>query len=247
MSLDEILRPMTPPAVRPSVPLVTDLARDPASWAGWEAINGTQDLWVFGYGSLVVPGDIERTLQRELDLDLEFAPAELRGYRRVWNAGMDNRHGDHTDKFYLLPDGFRPDYAIIFLGLVPSASSVVNGVVFRVSRAELASFDRRERRYERVECTADVIADLPTSGRVYMYSPTTTAQEVAVAGRESGRAAIPESYRRIVEDGFLELGPEAHAQFLRTTSGAPDPVEPLSVVHPSRSKTTIESVESPSA
>ena len=211
-----------------------DLARDPASWDQWEAFDRTQGLWIFGYGSLVVPRDIERTLQREIDLDLEFAPAELRGYRRVWNAGMDNRHGDLTDKFYLLPDGLRPDYAIIFLGLAPSASSAVNGVVFRVSRAELASFDRRERRYERVECTDDVIAELPMPGRVHVYLPTTTAQEIAVAGRESGRAAIAESYRRMVEEGFLELGPEAHAQFLRSTSGAPDPVEPLSVVHPSK-------------
>jgi hypothetical protein len=238
LSLDEILQPMTPPVFGPNVPSVSNVGR-----TGSRRIGDTQDVWVFGYGSLVVPRDIERTLQREIDLDVDFAPAELRGHRRLWNAGMDNHHDDHTDKHYLLPDGIRPGYAIIFLGLAPSASSAVNGVVFRVSPAELASFDRRERRYERVECTADVTAELPVSGRVYTYLPTTTAQEVAAVGRASGRAAIPEAYHRMVENGFLELGAEAHARFLRTTTDTADPVEPLSVVRPSTSQAKIETVE----
>jgi hypothetical protein len=127
---------------------------------------------VFGYGSLV-PG-------------ARGAPARLRGYRRAWNVAMDNRVTIQGYKYYVDPEGNRPDVVVTFLNLVPGEG--VDGVVFEADPAEL---DARERQYERVDVT-HALADVP--GPVFAYIGRPEAVARFEAAHREGRAVAQRSY-----------------------------------------------------
>jgi hypothetical protein len=208
-----------------------DLSVEPTDWDGWDSFEQTRDLWIFGYGSLVAASDIERTIGRPVNTALEHGTANLLGYRRTWSAGMRNRHADPTDKHYELPDGTRPDRTISALGIEPDQDSNVNGVVFRVTRLELVALDRRERRYRRIECSHQIVADLPIPGQVFTYTPLESAMSLTAASQADGSDTVSESYKLLVEKGFESLGPEAHAAYLASTDVPTSPVMPLRVKH----------------
>jgi len=209
-----------------------DLSVEPTDWDGWVSFEQTRDLWVFGYGSLVTPSEIERTIGRPINPALEYGTATLLGYRRTWNAGMRNRHADPTDKYYELPDGARPNRTISALGIEPDQDSNVNGIVFRVTRSELEALDGRERRYRRIECSHEVVAELPTPGQVFTYTPLESAMSLTAASQADGSDTISESYKLLVEKGFESLGPEAHAAYVASTDSPTSPVMPLRVKYP---------------
>ena len=209
-----------------------DLSVEPTDWDGWDSFEQTRDLWVFAYGSLVTPSEIERTIGRPINATLEYCTANLLGYRRTWNAGMRNCHADPTDKHYELPDGTRPDRTISALGIVPDPDSSVNGVVFRVTRGELAALDGRERRYRRVQCSHQIVSDLPILGQVFTYTPLESAMSLSTASRGDGSDAISENYKLLVERGFESLSPEAFAAYVASTDVPTSPVMPLRVKRP---------------
>lgn len=201
-------------------------------WNGWDSFEQTRDLWVFAYGSLVAAGQIERAIGRSIDKSLEYITATLPGYRRTWNAGMQNRHADPTDKYYVLPDGTRPNRTISALGIEPDLGTDINGVVFRATRIELAALDRRERRYRRIDCSRLVVVDLPRPGPVFTYTPLESAMRLTAASRANGSDTISKPYKRLVEDGFESLGAEAHAAYLDSTDVPTSPVMPLRIEFP---------------
>ena len=207
----------------------------PASPDVVETVGGNP--WVFGYGSLVAAGEIERAISRPLDTASEYGTAALVGYRRTWNAGMRNLHDDPTDKHYELPDGTRPDRTISALGIEPDQTSRVNGVVFRVTRAELNALDRRERRYRRIECSLRIVAELPIAGQVFTYLPLASATRLTAAGRADGSDTISEDYKLLVERGFQSLGPDAYAEYVASTEVPISPVMPLRIKRPDHGAT----------
>jgi len=209
-----------------------DLSIEPNDWDGWDSIEQTRDLWVFGYGSLVTAGEIERTIGRPINTASEYRTATLVGYRRKWNAGMRNRHNDPTDKHYELADGTRPDRTISALGIGPDQDSNVNGVVSRVSRVELKALDRRERRYRRIECSCRIVAELPIAGQVFTYTPLESAMSEPAAGRADGSDTVSEEYKLLVERGFQSLGPDAYAEYIASQDVPTSPVMPLRIKRP---------------
>lgn len=206
--------------------------REPTDPNGWDSLDQTRDLWVFAYGSLVTPGQIERSIGRPVDRPTECSTATLPRYRRTWNAGMRNCHTDPTDKYYVLPDGTRPNRTISALGIEPDRESSVNGVVYRVTRDELAALDRRERRYRRTDCSRQIVVDLPYPGEVFTYSPLESAMSLTAASQADGSDTISEAYKRLVEEGFESLGPEAHAAYVDSTDVPTSPVMSLRIQFP---------------
>ena len=117
---------------------------------------------VFGYGSLVVEG---------------AEPYTLRGWRRTWGVAMDNRLVIPGYKVYEDPEtGERPPVVVVFLDLVPDPSSAVTGAL--IDKPDLATLDRRERQYERVEVADGVVA----------YCGRAEGRERAARGRDDGIA-----------------------------------------------------------
>ncbi|MBV1893369.1 MAG: gamma-glutamylcyclotransferase [Ilumatobacteraceae bacterium] len=181
------------------------------------------DTWVFGYGSLVSPTSIARTIGREPQAATDLRVGHLDGYGRRWNYGSHGPPGNWRHEEVEVNNGL-----VIALGLTVAASETCNGVAIRVTADELANLDQRERHYERTDVT-DLIRyeDLPATGQVVTYVPRPSAIQRYEQGRDAGRAAIERRYWDLVNGAFSGLSPEHHDQFL--TTPAPDvPVTDIS-------------------
>lgn len=152
---------------------------------------------VFGYGSLINPKSVAKTLGRTLSAD-EMVACRLRGYRREWEA---------VDTVWVREAA--PVHAV-FLNLRPDPSSEAIGVGFYVRAAELRALDKRERHYDRVDVSRLLRPRL--QGTVYTYI---AKPERLVADRE---VCVMTGYEELIRDGLEYWGPEFAAEFHRTTS-----------------------------
>ncbi len=189
-------------------------------------------FWLFGYGSLASPVSVERTLGRPMQQSTGFARAKLAGYRRGWNASMQNIHRDSTDKHFIDTSRCRFEGTVSALGIY-AAPGEMNGVIFRVEQADLTKFDTRERRYNRIEVTESVASDLPFDGRVMTYLPRADAVRLGDESRLEGKDYRSASYVRLVEAAFTALGPRELAIYRATTDDSTAPAIELTVVPPS--------------
>ena len=185
--------------------------------------NAAASTWVFGYGSLVDPASLGRTLGRTVTPGADFLEAELAGWGRRWNYGVGRvpamwRTTDGT----LVDDG-----VIVALGLVAAPTEDVNGIVARVSDAELAALDLRERDYDRLDVTdavevqETVIGHVGAADRIVTYVPRPSAVQRYEAARDSGQAGIRSSYWGLVDAAFAVLGSDRLARY-RSTTPSPD-------------------------
>ena len=143
--------------------------------------------FVFAYGSLSAAG--------------EGRPCRLPGHRRVWGVAMDNRRTLPGYKYYLRPDGSRPEVFVAFLDLVREPGAAVDGVVFEVP--DLGAVDARERNYARVEVTGALDA-----GPVWVYLGLDDARERYTRARAAGSAVVARAYLEGVRAGFAAHGLE---------------------------------------
>jgi len=146
--------------------------------------------FVFGYGSLLEHGN--------------GVLCRLAGHRRRWGVAMDNRRTIPGYKYFLDPDGARPDVFVTFLDAVAERGSSVHGVAFGVSAVALGELDARERNYRRVDVTAMVDAEL--GGRVWAYLGLEEARERFEAGVRAGTAVVSRAYVEGVRAGFAAFG-----------------------------------------
>lgn len=87
------------------------------------------ELYVFGYGSLMNPMSLARTLPREHT----FHPGVLPGYKRRMNL----RYEEH-----------------VFLNIVPREDSAVDGLLIPITEDELELLKEREEGYDCVDITS---------------------------------------------------------------------------------------------
>ena len=169
----------------------------------------TDQTALFGYGSLLSIRSLERTLGRTYDGP--FVPIELKGWRRKWDAAMPNK------KFYTETNGHRlyPE-TILYLNVARDAAAVLNGILFVVNGAELASFDERESIYDRIDITDAVPV---TGGRAFVYvcRPEYRVEDVA----SPAQGAVRNTYIDIVETGLTDLGAAFRAGYEQSTDPVP--------------------------
>jgi cation transport regulator ChaC len=179
------------------------------------AASGT---WVFGYGSLVAPSSVARTVGRPVGRADGFAAARLHGFGRRWNYGSLRQRADWHG-----PHGFVEQGIVVSLGLEPGDGEVCNGAVVRVTDDELALLDWRESDYERTDVTERVVVDDDgvSIDRIVTYVPRPSAVDRYRTARDELRAAIRHSYVRLVDDAFAALGGH-HLDEYRAGTPAPD-------------------------
>lgn len=181
--------------------------------------------WVFGYGSLVSPASVARTLGRDVGRDVVLAM--LGGYGRRWNYGSLHQRASWT-----APGGPVVDGVVVCLGLEAATSERCNGAVFPVTDDELALLDWRERDYDRVDVTDRIAIVDPASGtpaggsarpaaRVVTYVPRPSAVERYREARDHGRAAVKRTYHELVDRAFAVHG-DVHVDEYRTSTPPAD-------------------------
>ncbi|WP_277050028.1 gamma-glutamylcyclotransferase family protein [Ruania albidiflava] len=99
--------------------------------------------YVFGYGSLLHPESLRRTLS-EMDLDA-CIPARAAGLVRCFDVAFPN-DGSQQDKAYYDTDGSRPP-RVLLANLRPQTGVSANGVCLPVDADGLDALRARERRY----------------------------------------------------------------------------------------------------
>lgn len=183
-------------------------------------IDTTRVAWVFGYGSLVSPASLARTIGRLTKPGTGFHPATLAGYGRRWNYGVGHVTGSWT-----AVDGREiSDGTIVALGLVESVDEKVNGAIASLTADELADLDHRERNYDRVDVShlIDDIDDVDLEGLpVFAYVPRASAVERYEAARDAGTGAVRQTYWDLVDDAFGVLGAGERDRYHESTP-APD-------------------------
>lgn len=177
-----------------------------------------ESVWVFGYGSLVAPASVERTIGRPVGRHEGFHAAWLSGFGRRWNYGSLRQRADWHGPFGPVEAGI-----VVSLGLVAvGGGQRCNGAVVRVSSGELALLDERESDYERIDVTDRVeVPAGPVGGRIATYVPRPSAIERYESARDARRAAIRAGYVDLVLSAFEALGADHGDQYRRSTP-APD-------------------------
>jgi len=184
-------------------------------------------MFVFGYASLVAVPSPGALLGR------------LRGFRRFWGAAMNNWEGGGEAKHFLDREtGERPRIRVAYLDIEPSEGSTVNGVAIPVDAERLEVFDVREINYRRVDVTAafesavggETAADPPA--RIFAYVGLDAARERCRQGAADGDLYVSRDYAAGVRLAFERLGPDAPAEYDRTTDPLPFPERDLQVVMP---------------
>lgn len=166
--------------------------------------------YIFGYGSLVSPEDVARTLGRRPNM---VYPVTLNGWIREWSVVIDNTIARH--RCIRKADGsLLPGYIAVLNVRRPGPGehpTNPNGVLFEVTEADLRRIDTRETHYRRVDVTRDVV-NRPT-GIIYTYS----GLDRFLLGSKHAQTAIPGHYHALVRQGFTALGPNMYETYLSTT------------------------------
>ena len=187
--------------------------------------------WVFGYGSLVNRASLATTLGHMTTVGTDVFVATLHGYRRTWNATMGNLHDDLTDKYYVDAAGQRPDLGVTALGITATPDEAIGGVIFRVSGAQIARFDLRERRYDRIDVTSSVQSDalMESDDAIVTYAPSAAALRTHSQHLAKGTVVSARSYVQTIADGFGEMDTVELARFQAELT---PPQHDLMVVYP---------------
>lgn len=174
-----------------------------------------QTVWVFGYGSLVSPESMARTIGRVAVRGENYFAATLDGYGRRWNYGVAHVEASWQHDGRRIDDG-----VIVALGVEASNGERVNGVVASLVATELANLDRREREYDRVDVTDQVTVTDPegavVAGPIVTYVPRPAAVAHYQRARDEGRAGIRRTYWDLVDEAFRTLGADQLDEYRAT-------------------------------
>ncbi|MEM1071197.1 MAG: gamma-glutamylcyclotransferase family protein [Planctomycetota bacterium] len=172
------------------------------------------DTAVFGYGSLVHPDSAARTVRGPWS-PFHIArlwPAELAGMNRAWN---------YEQEIVSVQDAARR--SVRFLGLEAASGARCSGVLVPVRGDDLDRLDTRERFYDRVDVTEQIIYDeeflraRDRYRRVYTYVPREPADP-------AGHVVIPETYRTTLTSAKELWGPR-FAKMFASLDALPDGCE----------------------
>lgn len=184
--------------------------------------------YVFGYGSLVDPGDA--LVLRHARSLADPIYGIVSGYRRRWNVAKDNLAAMHDHKYYADPvTGVRLPIKVAFLNLSEGPAPHANGIAIPVNEERLRLFDARERGMMRVDVSDRFSTNLPAP--LWAYSDASgLGQTIFAEGRRDHDIWIRSEYLHRVEAAFRALGAEPFAQYLASTDTPTCPVRSMRII-----------------
>ncbi|OLF10531.1 hypothetical protein BLA60_15220 [Actinophytocola xinjiangensis] len=191
-------------------------------------------MYLFVYGILVSPDQVESTLKHPIDRE-KMSYAVLSGWERAWNVASDKV--SHPERTFLLPDGSEFDGVTAALGIGQRGDGWnCDGAVVPVSDADLGFLDPRERSYDRVDVTRSVDwAGKPGDAVVQAYVPRQdVCRRVEDAVADGRPVCRRKAYVEAVHAAFAHIG--RLESFDRLTRPSSLPVRELrSVIDPAYS------------
>jgi len=160
-------------------------------------------IGILGYGSLINSQSASRTLKREL-LITDLYEAILSNYRRSWTYWA-YVHSVHLD---CLVKG-------VFLNIEYDQTAMINGVIFEVNNEELEYLKSREKNYDCVDVSTDVVLcnNLIKFDRVFTF----VGNETNLINLSESNLFVFKKYIDIVEAGVMAYGQKFYELFQATT------------------------------
>lgn len=149
-------------------------------------------IWVFGYGSLMNPASVNKSLKRTL-ASHELAPCLLEGYVRVWDVQED-----------ILSEKLKRPIKGVYLNIQERPGALLNGVLLQLSAAEFEQMTFREKNYLPVSVGENIRPFLPDDPRFPPAGPVFTfiARPECIARPGSPDTYIMQKYIQLIEDGL---------------------------------------------
>jgi len=164
-------------------------------------------IYVFGYGSLMNPGSIQKTVSREVPRET-LITAVLHDYVRKW---------DLVELIRFVDDRSDSVVPAVFLDVVKQSGREVNGILLALSEEELRKMDEREKNYNRVNVSS--LAEPIVSPDVFSY----VGDVFTYVGKDAHThpppdACVPSYYEEaLVLAGVREWGAAFETQYHQTT------------------------------
>jgi len=169
----------------------------------------SDNIAIFGYGSLVNTDSLSQTLQRPSG---KLMPAAVKGWVRDWSIVFSDKDGLIRYEPEENHGAFKYIRAINIRRAESPSCPAINGALIKVSESELAMLDSREKHYEKVDITKDVVVPHPFQA-VYAYVGMRK-----YLGHDNAEARVPASYAKVIEEGFRSLGEDELRKYLQTTT-----------------------------
>ncbi|MCB2180611.1 MAG: gamma-glutamylcyclotransferase [Desulfobulbaceae bacterium] len=198
----------------------------------WNHSNGGDNAClVFGYGSIVHLQSLSAFLGKKKISQSDYRYCNLVGFRRAWNIAMDNSHDIPGYKWFRDTDSQkRPDLRVAFLNIYESRKNdFINGVLFRVTKNELARMQKRERNYDLLEISDRL--NISVSGKAYVFIGKKEAEKRFVQGLRANKTVISADYKKLVEQGFKSVSRDYFETYIQTTDEPAVPVRKLETVY----------------
>jgi len=141
-------------------------------------------MYLFGYGSLINPNSIQRTLGREITVD-NLIEALIHDYVRKWQL---------VDWVIIEENNKEKPIPAIFLDIVRQPGAMTNGILIPILEDEINKMDKRERNYDRVNVSN--LIDPSISEYIFTYIGK---KEHTIPPKES---CVLIEYEKIIEEGF---------------------------------------------
>jgi hypothetical protein len=115
--------------------------------------------YIFGYGSLIVPESATKTLGRKI-YDKDVLLGDIKDYSRLWNLVVQViLHNQQSDNIV----------NAVFLNIQKHQGKVINGALLQVTENELIKLDIREKQYQRIDITNNVLTYLSGESVIFTY------------------------------------------------------------------------------
>lgn len=131
------------------------------------------DLYVFGYGSLMNKQSLHKTLPGKT----MTCWTTLKGYKRIFNKPGKSGHR--------------------YLNIKEEPNSSIKGVLIKVTESEFEELEKREHGYIATDVTAQIDVELPRDAVVYAFiAPPFSGFTISRAYLDTVLAALPEEDRK---------------------------------------------------
>ena len=160
-------------------------------------------FYIFGYGSLINPASISKTLGRKIQKE-ELIIGTLPNYRRTWTVPVKVKIPSYPNQEF---------YEALFLDLTEMKGNSCNGVLIPIIESTLPDFDEREKQYERKKVTVQT-----EQGSIDSFA------YIAPSHKKTQKGIILQKYLDLVKNAVFQYSLEFQKEYWKSTDQYPPTV-----------------------